>query len=257
MDKLKKLFNQKSDILNIYLTAGYPEIDDTLDICLALANAGVDIIEIGIPYSDPLADGPVIQASGTKALQNGITTRIILRQIAQIRKKTNIPIVLMGYYNPILQYGAKDFFEDAKNAGVDGMIIPDLPVADYLKNYENLFSKIEMAMTFLVTPQTSNERVKMLAKISTGFLYMVSSFGLTGGNAEIDEKLKAYYKRIGHLAPTTPKLIGFGIRDHASYKKACDYANGAIIGSAFIKALSQGGAIEKQVHTFVAKIRKG
>jgi len=255
MKRLKKTFKEKKNILNIYLTAGYPNLNDTVEIIQELANNGVDMVEIGMPFSDPLADGPTIQNSSEIAIKNGITLELIFNQIEEIRKTVDIPIILMGYYNQILQYGAIAFFEKAKNVGVNGFIIPDLPLEIYQEKYKTILEKLELGMIFLITPQTTDERIKLIDSESTGFLYVVSSFAITGSKSDIQQNQLDYFKRINHLNLKNPKLIGFGISNKKTFDTACNYAEGEIIGSAFIKALAGSENRKKTINEFINKLK--
>ena len=255
MNRLQQLFDRKKEnILNIYFTAGYPNLNDTQTIFLELEKAGADIIEIGMPYSDPLADGPTIQQSGQKALQNGMTLSILFDQIADIRKSSDLPMVLMGYFNQVMQYGEEAFFKKCHESGVDALILPDLPVEVYEAEYQELIKKYGLDIIFLITPQTSNERIKKIDELSTGFIYMVSSSSITGAKSGIAQNQVDYFERIDALRLKNPKLIGFGISNHVTFSTACRYANGAIIGSAFIKALSKSENIAETCSEFVSSI---
>jgi len=251
MKRIENLFKNKKNILNIYLTAGYPKLEDTVIIAQELAKNGVDMIEIGMPFSDPLADGPTIQHSSEIAIKNGITLDLIFKQIIEIRKTVTIPIILMGYYNQVLQYGAAKFFEKAKNVGVDGFILPDLPIEEYQTNYKKLLTNLALDMVFLITPQTQDERIKLIDSESSGFLYVVSSFAITGATSDIKQNQLTYFKRINQLELTNPKLIGFGISNKKTFDTACQNAQGAIIGSAFIKALKNSDDLRKTIEEFV------
>ena len=255
MHRIKNTFDSKKNILNIYVTAGYPKLNDTIAIVQELAKNGVDMIEVGIPFSDPLADGPTIQNSSQIAISNGITLALIFNQIEEIRKTVHIPIILMGYYNQILQYGALDFFKKAKAVGVDGFIIPDLPLAVYQEQYKKPLEILKLDMIFLITPQTSNERIQLIDAESSGFLYVVSSFAITGSKSEIKQNQLDYFERISKLKLRNPKLIGFGISNKKSFQTACQYTDGAIIGSAFIQALSSDKNIRISVNNFIKTIR--
>jgi len=255
MKRIEKAFQTKNNILNIYVTAGFPKLNDTVEIVQELAKNGVDMIEIGMPFSDPLADGPTIQDSSEVAIKNGITLDLIFGQIAEIRKTVTIPIILMGYYNQVLQYGANTFFEKAKEVGVDGFIIPDLPLDIYQKNHKTSINDLELDMIFLVTPQTTNERIRLLDKESRGFLYLVSSYATTGSQNTIQLEQFDYFKRIEALSLENPKLIGFGISNKQSFVTACNYAEGAIIGSAFIKALKDSNNLKETIASFVKGIK--
>ena len=243
------------NILNIYLTAGYPKLEDTLKIATELAKNSVDIIEIGMPFSDPLADGPTIQNSSKIAIKNGITIAKIFEQIEEIRKTTNIPILLMGYYNQVLQYGANAFFKKAKEVGVNGFIIPDLPLDIYQKEYQQLLKSLELNMIFLITPQTSDARIKKIDKLSTGFIYVVSSYSVTGSKNDISAQQIEYFKRIKALNLNNPTLVGFGIHNKETFQTACKYTNGAIIGSAFIKTLENSDNLKQSIGEFINGIR--
>ena len=255
MKNIKDIFQKKKNILNIYITAGYPKLNDTVNIVKELAKNKVDLIEIGMPYSDPLADGPTIQNSSKIALQNGITLDIIFQQVQEIRKTVNTPIILMGYYNQILQYGADIFFKKAKEVGVNGFIIPDLPIDCYQEKYKTLFQELDLAMIFLITPQTKTERIHLIDFESTGFLYIVSSFAVTGSKSDIQENQLKYFKKINNLKLKNPTLIGFGISDKKTFDIACENANGAIIGSAFIKALENSKNVIECTQEFVQTIK--
>ncbi len=255
MNRIDQLFRQKKNILNIYLTAGYPRLDDTVKIVRILESAGVDMIEIGMPFSDPLADGPVIQRSSTVAIKNGITLQKIFDQVAEIRRHSGIPLILMGYLNQLMAYGEEAFFEAAARAGVDGLIIPDLPVDIYRKQYKNSIRKAGLDMIFLISPHTSPERIRELDAESSGFLYMVSSASITGSHLQLAENQKAYFERIRQMELKNPTLIGFGIHDRKTFETACRYASGAIIGSAFIKTLENAGNLPESITQFIQNIR--
>ena len=255
MSRLQQLFDEKKEnILNVYFTAGYPKLEDTKTIALKLANAGVDILEVGMPYSDPLADGPTIQQSGQVALKNGMTLSILFDQIKSIRENSEIPIVLMGYFNQVMQYGEENFFKKCSESGVDALILPDLPLEIYQSEYQSLIQKYKLDVVFLITPQTSPERIRLIDQLSTGFVYMVSSSSITGAKSGISQNQVEYFERIRAMSLKNPTLIGFGISNHETFSTACQYANGAIIGSAFIKALSQNIPIEESCSTFVNQI---
>lgn len=255
MNRIDELFNRKQkEILNIYYTAGHPHLDSTVEIACCLERAGVDIIELGIPYSDPLADGETIQDSSSRALKNGMTLSLLFDQIKEIRKHVQIPIILMGYYNQMIQYGESTFVNDAKESGVDGFIIPDLPLEIFQNDYQNLFNKSDMRINFLITPQTSDERIIKAASLSNGFLYVVSQSSITGKSSSFSEDQFSYFKKIAGLNIECPKLIGFGIHDHQSFQTACQFANGAIIGSAFIRAIDQSNSLEDTIFNFVSKV---
>jgi tryptophan synthase alpha chain len=241
MNRINKLFRDKrQNVLNVYCTAGYPELDSTLPLMQALQNNGADLIELGMPYSDPLADGPVIQASSSRALANGMTIATLFGQLKDFRKHINVPVILMGYMNPVLQYGFEKFCADAAALGIDGLILPDLPEYEFETEYGAIIKKYGLDFIFLVTPETSEERVRRLDELSTGFLYAVSSSSTTGNEKDFGA-VEQYLKRLKALQLKNPVLVGFGIKDKATFNAACKYANGAIIGTAFIRALEQPG----------------
>lgn len=255
MNRLDKLFSEKkARILNIYFTAGYPKRDDTEGVICALAEAGADLIEIGMPYSDPLADGTTIQESGAVALENGMTLNLLFAQIKAARKRTDVPLVLMGYFNQVLQFGDKAFFDLCVETGIDGLILPDLPLEVYEARYKKMLADMGLRITFLMTPQTPAERIRKIDALSTGFVYMVSSYAITGTQTGISAAQIAYFERIEAMKLKNPRLIGFGISDKNSFDTACKYAQGAIIGSAFIKALAAGTDVTTTSHAFVKKI---
>ena len=241
MNRINKVFNKKKNLLSIYFTAGFPDINDTLKIIKELDKSKVDIIEIGLPFSDPLADGPTIQKSSEKALSNGMTTNLLFDQLKDLRKISEIPVVIMGYFNPILQYGIEKFCSNCKDVGIDGLIIPDLPADIFKKNYKIIFEKYKLNMMFLITPQTSNERISLIDDLSKGFIYMVSSYSVTGAKDSFDKYQIEYFKRIKKLNLSNPLLIGFGISNKKTFQAACQNSNGAIIGSAYIKYIENHG----------------
>ena len=241
MNRINKVFNKKKNLLSIYFTAGFPDINDTLKIIKELDKSQVDMIEIGLPFSDPLADGPTIQKSSEKALSNGMTTNLLFDQLKDLRKISDIPVVIMGYFNPILQYGIEKFCSNCKDVGIDGLIIPDLPADIFKKNYKITFEKYKLNMMFLITPQTSNERINLIDDLSKGFIYMVSSYSVTGAKDSFDKYQIEYFKRIKKLNLSNPLLIGFGISNKKTFQAACQNSNGAIIGSAYIKYIENHG----------------
>ncbi|RYZ28737.1 MAG: tryptophan synthase subunit alpha [Chitinophagaceae bacterium] len=251
MSRITELFSRKKDrVLNVYCTAGYPQLDSTLEVMKALENNGADLIELGMPYSDPLADGPVIQASGAKALQNGMTITKLFEQLKDVRKEVKVPIVLMGYLNPLLQYGFEKFCAKAAEVGVDGLIIPDIPMYEYENEYAAIVKKFGLDFIFLVTPETSEERIKKLDILSDGFLYAVSSSSITGSDKDFSP-VETYLQRIKNMGLKNPVLVGFGIKDKATFETASKYANGAIIGSAYIKALEGSDDLEQSTKSFL------
>ena len=255
MNRLNILFqNKKTPLLSIYFTAGYPQLNSTLDIAAAVEKAGADFIEIGFPYSDPLADGPVIQNSSQKALQNGMNLKVLFEQLKGLRKRVSIPVLLMGYVNPVLQYGVKNFCNSCAEAGVDGLIVPDLPLDEYESFYKDYFISNNLSNIFLVTPQTSEERIRKIDELSNGFIYLLSSSSTTGKNLAISDEADAYFSRIRDMKLKNPTMIGFGISDQKSFNKAAEYTRGAIVGSAFVKFLDTENAMEK-VSEFIRSIR--
>ena len=255
MNRLNKLFNKKKDnLLSIYYTAGYPELNTTLDIAETLEKAGVDFLEIGFPYSDPVADGPVIQHSSEKALENGMTLNLLFEQLKDLRKQVTIPIMLMGYFNPIVQYGVERFCTKAAEVGVDGIIVPDLPIYEYETLYSGFFIDNNLSNIFMVTPQTSEERIRKIDELSNSFIYLLSSSTITGANLQMSDNIEGYYKRIKAMHLKNPTIFGFGIKDSATFKKACEYANGAIVGTAFVKLLGEDNYLDK-IPGFVRTIR--
>jgi tryptophan synthase alpha chain len=252
MTRLEKLFeNKKKRVLNIYGTAGYPELNSTRLMLRALEQNGVDIIELGMPYSDPLADGPVIQASSATALANGMTLEVLFEQLTGMRDEIAVPVVLMGYLNPLLQYGFEEFCAKAAEVGVDGLIIPDIPVMEYEREYRAIVERHGLHFIFLVTPETPESRIRLLDEASSGFLYAVSSSSVTGSSKDFSP-VQSYLERLQKLGLKNPVLIGFGIRDKASFASACAHAQGAIIGSAYIEAISKGTSIEEATQSFLA-----
>ncbi|MCT8339748.1 tryptophan synthase subunit alpha [Flavobacteriaceae bacterium TK19130] len=253
MNRIQQLFQQDKKLVSVYFTAGYPNLDDTVPILEALQESGVDLVEIGLPYSDPLADGPTIQASATQALKNGMTTEVLFQQLENIREKIHIPLILMGYFNPILQFGLEKFCKRCEAIGIDGVILPDLPLEVYLNDHYELFEQYDLFNILLITPSTSTERVRMIDKHTRGFLYMVSSSSTTGKQAAFGSSQREYFTRIDDMNLKHPKLIGFGIHDKNSFQAATGFANGAIIGSAYIKFLKHHDI--RETETFISKIR--
>lgn len=238
MNRIDKLFSEKKKhILNIYCTAGYPALNSTTEVLTALQNNGVDLIEIGMPYSDPLADGPVIQQSNLIALDNGMSIPVLFKQLKNVRENIHLPIILMGYMNPVMQYGLEKFCTAAAAVGVDGIILPDLPMYEFETLYKQLFEKHNLRFIFLVTPETSEERIQKIDTLSNGFIYAVSSSSTTGNNKAIEGQ-QEYFKKLQDMQLANPILVGFGIKDKQTFLAACEHANGAIIGSAYIKALT-------------------
>ncbi len=253
INRIDQVFKKKKKILSIYFTAGFPNLDDTSKIIENLQNSGVDIIEIGLPFSDPLADGPTIQESSTTALKNGMNTSLLFKQIKNIRSKISIPLIIMGYFNPILQYGVEKFCIDSKISGIDGLIIPDLPIDIYNSSYKNIFESQDLYNIFLITPQTSIDRILKIDEISKGFIYMVSDSSITGAKNIIDNSQKEYFLRIKKMNLKNPTIVGFGISNSKTFKLATDYSDGAIIGSAFISFIKEHGT--KKISSFIKSIR--
>ena len=253
MSRLQALFsNKKERVLNVYCTAGFPNLDSTLSVMQSLQRNGADIIELGMPYSDPLADGPVIQQSSLQALSNGMTIAKLFSQLSGFRKDINVPVVLMGYLNPVLQYGFENFCKEAAVVGIDGLIIPDLPVHEFETEYGPIVKKYGLDFVFLITPETSPKRIALLDSFTRGFLYAVSSSSTTGsGNKGIS---KTYMESLKSLSLKNPVLIGFGIKDRESFLEASSATNGAIIGSAYIKALQENSDIEAATKQFLSSV---
>ena len=254
MSRIKELFDGKQqNILNVYFTAGFPALDSTIEIMKSLQDNGVDLIELGMPYSDPLADGPVIQESSIVALNNGMTVKKLFQQLESMRKEVHVPVVLMGYMNTVLQYGFEDFCIEAKRCGIDGLILPDLPVYEFENKYQAIIKGHGLDFIFLVTPETSEQRVRKLDELSSGFLYAVSSSSTTGNNKDFAD-VSAYLKRLRSYQLKNPVLVGFGISDKRSFESVLSYSNGGIIGSAFIKAISATSDLKQSISTFIRGI---
>lgn len=252
MNRIKNKLQEDKKLLSIYFTAGYPNLNDTAKIIQDLEKSGVGMIEIGLPFSDPLADGPTIQASSTKALKNGMTTEVLFNQLKDIRKSVQIPLIIMGYFNPILQYGVEAFCKKCRDIGIDGLIIPDLPVDVYHDEYKAIFEKYGLINVFLITPQTSVERINFIDSISNGFIYMVSSASVTGSQSGFGKEQTDYFKRISDMKLKNPQIVGFGISDNKTFTQATQYTKGAIIGSAFIKYLRNNET--SSINKFVTSI---
>lgn len=253
MNRIQNKLLSSKKLLSIYFTAGYPNLGDTVPILESLQENGIDMVEIGLPFSDPLADGPTIQASGTQALKNGMTTSLLFEQLKDIRKTVSIPLIIMGYFNPVLQYGVENFCKKCQEIGIDGLILPDLPLAEYNEHYKAIFEKYGLSNTFLITPQTSDERIKQLDNASNGFIYMVSSASVTGSQSGFGNTQTDYFTRINNMNLKNPQIVGFGISNSETFKAATTYAKGAIIGSAFIKMLTEKGL--NGISDFVKSIR--
>ena len=253
MNRINQKLQEDKKLLSIYFSAGYPQLNDTVQIIQDLEKSGVDMIEIGLPFSDPLADGPTIQESSTKALQNGMTTKLLFEQLANIRESVKIPLIIMGYFNPMLQYGVEEFCQKCHEIGIDGLIIPDLPVAIYAENYKETFEKYGLRNIFLITPQTSDERIRFIDDVSNGFIYMVSSASVTGNSGGFGHEQESYFEKIAQMNLKNEQIVGFGINNKETFVQATQFAKGAIIGSAFIKHLTKHGT--GKINDFVAEIR--
>ncbi|MFN3800555.1 tryptophan synthase subunit alpha [Belliella pelovolcani] len=255
MNRIHTLFqNKKERVLSIYFTAGFPALEDTLPTMQAIESAGADIIEIGVPYSDPIADGPTIQDSNMIALENGMSLKKLFEQIKDMRQTVSIPVVLMGYLNPIIQYGMESFLKKCQEVGVDGLILPDLPMQQYLDEFKTLFEQYGLSNTFLISPQTSEQRIREIDEHSNGFIYMVSSHSITGAKTGITEAQIAYFKRVQAMNLKNPRLIGFGISDAETFGIASKYSNGAIIGSAFIKKVKDSKDLKTDIYTYIKSV---
>ncbi len=257
MNRIDKLFSEKrTNILSVYFTAGYPEADSTTGIIKALEESGVDMIEIGVPFSDPVADGPVLQKSNDTALKNGMSLELLFRQLQDIRKTAGIPLLLMSYINPILRFGMEKFTLKCEETGIDGVILPDLPPEIYQQRYLSLFPEHRLKNVLLISPQTGYERIRKIDSLSRGFIYMVSSSSTTGIKKSFSTEQEEYFLRVREMGLSNPALIGFGISGADTFIQACKYANGAIIGSAFVKMLAKSGANKESIRLFINKIRR-
>lgn len=255
MNRIHYLFNTKQDrVLSIYFTAGFPKLEDTIPVMEAIQAGGADIIEIGIPYSDPIADGPTIQDSNMIALENGMSMKMLFDQLKGFRAKVHLPVVLMGYLNPIIQFGMEEFCKKCKEVGVDGLIVPDLPMQQYLDEYKSLFDSYGLVNTFLISPQTSEKRIREIDQNTDGFIYMVSSHSITGAKAEISADQVAYFERVKAMNLKNPRLIGFGISDAQTFTTASQYSNGAIIGSAFIKKIKDAQNLNQDIQDYIQSV---
>ena len=254
MRRIEELFQKKRNkILSVYFTAGFPRLEDTLTVMMALQKNGVDMVELGMPYSDPLADGPVIQHSSTIALKNGMTIKKLFEQLKDLRKEVSIPVLLMGYMNPILQYGFEKFSAEAAAVGIDGLILPDLPEYEFETEYRTVIKKHGLDFVFLVTPETSEERIKRLDQLSSGFLYAVSSSSTTGRDKNMTD-VNMYLAKLKNLKLKNPVLVGFGIKNKQTFEAACEIANGAIIGTAFIRSVENSDDVREATKKFIHSI---
>jgi len=253
MNRIQKKLKEEKKILSVYFTAGFPRLDDTKKIISELEKHNVDLIEVGIPFSDPLADGETIQKSSKKAIENGMTINTLFSQLKDLRKKVKIPVILMGYLNPIIQFGIDKFCMKSKEIGIDGLIIPDLPVEIFIEEYKNLFKKNNLLNIFLITPQTSEERIKLIDTNSKGFIYMVSSSSITGQKKNLEDSSFKYFDKISSMNLNNPSIAGFGISNRQTYEKVIERSKGAIIGSAFINFIEQNGI--DSIGDFIKKFR--
>ncbi|MCX2719308.1 tryptophan synthase subunit alpha [Lentiprolixibacter aurantiacus] len=253
MNRITEKLKDGGKLLSIYFTAGYPQLEDTVSIIEELERSGVDMIEIGLPFSDPLADGPTIQESSTAALRNGMSTALLFEQLKGIRNSVKIPLIIMGYFNPVLQYGVEEFCLKCAEIGIDGLILPDLPLDVYQEQYEEIFKKHGLLNMFLITPQTSDERIRQIDEASEGFIYMVSSASTTGAKSGFGPEQQQYFERIGSMQLKHPQIVGFGISNAETFDQATQRAKGAIIGSAFIKFLTREG--KKNIDKFIKSIK--
>lgn len=253
MNRINQKLQENKKLLSIYFTAGYPNLNDTVSIIHELEKNGVDMIEIGLPFSDPLADGPTIQESSTQAIENGMSTKLLFEQLKDIRKIVQIPLIIMGYFNPIMQFGVENFCKKCQEIGIDGLIIPDLPLEEYLSEYQTVFEKYNLKNVFLITPQTSNERILEIDSVSDSFIYMVSTAAVTGSQAGFGNEQMNYFERISNLNLKNPQVIGFGINNKETFKQATLHQKGAIIGSAFIKFIANNPI--DRIGEFVKNIR--
>ena len=252
MNRINTKLQVNKKLLSIYFTAGFPNLNDTVSIIKELEKNGVDMIEIGLPFSDPLADGPTIQESSTIAIENGMTTSLLFEQLKDIRKTVQIPLIIMGYFNPMMQFGIEKFCQKCASVGIDGLIIPDLPLHVYETEYKAIFEKYDLKNIFLITPQTTNERIQQIDEISDSFIYMVSSAAVTGSQSGFGSEQMDYFKRISDLKLKNPQIVGFGIKDKQTFSEATKYQNGAIIGSAFIKFIASNPI--NQIKNFLTNI---
>ena len=253
MNRINQTLNQDKKLLSIYFTAGFPQLEDTVPILKQLQEAGVDMIELGLPFSDPLADGPTIQESSTQALRNGMTSDKLFTQLEGIREYIHVPLIVMGYFNPMMQYGVERFCKRCQEVGIDGLIIPDLPADVYHTQYQSLFQQYGLLNMFLITPQTPDERIRYIDQVSEGFIYMVSSAATTGAQGSFGDTQQHYFQRIADMKLQSKLLVGFGISNAETYQSAVAHSQGAIIGSAFIKHLEANG--NQSVQAFVKTIR--
>lgn len=257
MNRINQLFDtKKSKILSIYFCAGHPTLDSTRSVIKALEKNGIDMIEIGIPFSDPMADGPVIQEAATCALRNGMSLKRLFDQLEGIRREVTIPLILMGYLNPIMQFGFENFCRRCQECGIDGVIIPDLPFKDYMNDFKATAEAYDLKMIMLITPETSEDRIRLIDDHTDGFIYMVSSAAITGAQKDFNEQKLAYFRRIEAMQLHTPRMIGFGISNRQTFESACAHASGAIIGSRFVSLLDEERDPERAIQRLLAALKE-
>ncbi len=242
-------------LLNLYFTAGFPQLNDTMSVLNALENGGADLIEIGMPYSDPVADGETIQKANQQALDNGMTLKLLFEQLQDMRKTITVPVLLMGYINPVMQFGVENFCKKCQEIGVDGVILPDIPLSIYVDEFKEIFERYGLLNIFLISPQTIDARIRLIDDVTSGFIYMVSSASVTGAKSGISDVQESYFERINAMNLKNPRLIGFGISDNETFEKACKHAKGAIIGSAYIKMLENSTDFEADTKAFISNIK--
>ena len=255
MNRINDIFAKRDGLLSIYFTAGYPAIDDTMAVLTALQRGGVDFVEIGMPFSDPLADGPVIQKASLDSLNAGMSIKKLMEQLDGMRDTITIPVVLMGYINPVMHYGVERFLDDCKARGVDGVILPDLPWEEYLANYKALFDERDIRFIPLIAPQTPDDRIRQIDAQADGFIYMVASAGITGNIKTSVDYRSRYFDRINALGLRNKRMIGFGVKDKAGFDHACAHANGAIIGTAFVKQIKENGVSDSSIAKFISQVK--
>lgn len=256
MNRIDKLFKEKKEnILSVYFTAGFPKFEDTVEVIKTLEKNGVDLLEIGVPFSDPMADGPVIQSSGNEALHNGMSLKKLFEQLKDVRSVASLPLVMMGYLNPIMQYGFENYCKSAAECGIDGLIIPDLPFSEYIDSYKSVADKHGLHMIMLITPETSEERIRLIDENTSGFIYMVSAASVTGARSSFSETNLNYFRRVNNMNLKNPRLIGFGISNKETFDAACRESSGAIIGSKFITLLKSEPTIEAATKRLIEAIK--
>lgn len=257
MNKIKQLlYNNTKGVLSVYFTAGYPSLNSTIEILKELESKGVNMAEVGIPFSDPIADGTIIQNSSAKALENGMTLKLLFEQLRNVRHHVKMPLILMGYLNPIVQYGFENFCRKCVECGIDGIIVPDLPFNEYQEKYHIMAERYSLKVIMLITPETSEERIRLIDRYTDGFIYMVSSASTTGEQKSFDTEKKAYFKRIEDMALQNPRLVGFGISNKATFRAACENSSGAIIGSKFVSLLGEEADIATAVDKLLAQLKE-